>query len=1088
MNDEREEEELVEIIEEFPEEEIIEEEIIPEDIVDTNVSDMYIENIPQNNIKNQTSRQRVDNAIENIGTDVLSDVGVPEPIAKAAVKSNGGTFSPTNLPGAKAITNKAKDGISKDDAAVKALESLSSKKNNVPKTPTNSSNENKKEDSNNKGTAMSGLPEKDNDPAADPEKKSALNDVAPWGDAKNKKDFIKENASKAVKAAADIYAGNKVDGAIEIAKIAVNYVKKFWKKYAIMFLAGFFGIILIFFAIMSPIIENLDKYKAFLEGTLETAEKTNNLYSGLGLKTTDEAFYDELDEQFNLANGQVDLPLVMSALLYTETTNDYSTDYADTGKEKSALEKFKEILQQYAGASEYTQGQILRARMLCKAMTEYTEGEKVTFGEFVVQYGDLLKQNIENLKDPTWAAILTASNPFTVAVEQFKAIFNAISGPTFATASGEQMNALAELFETVLMGRKSITSISFGFEDDGSPQIYVVMQTKKYSEDSFKAFLSGYYIKRMPEFKPLIDGLTGVALDNEIDRIIKEIYDHRDWYKDIYGDIEGSSEGYEETCVGGIAPELVSELSLPVKITSSSVTFSGEYAYGITTAMIHNGVDLNSSTTGTKDGDDVYAIAAGEVVKISKKVSCNTSSDANCDSKGSWIKLKHNIMVDGTKYEFYSVYQNLQANSTKLKKGSKVKKGDVIGKAGQTGSATTPQVHFEFHNEKDTPIDPTNLFITCTTGELAGSNNEEKIWFYFRNLGYSEVATAAAIGNFCVESGLDPMTVQGDYLQSNPDKYNQDYTNKVDSGAVSKEDFIKRGPGGGGYGLIQWTYHVRKKNLYEYMKKEKTSIGDLQMQLGYLTVEMNDNSYWMSTSYKSQWKNSSKVSELDSATTAFMKGFENPGTPHLRKRKSHAKEVYNRNKGKKAPSTSSVSTTGPTTGTTNAKGLSNSEKIKIVFPNGVPKTEAELKKYLVDVKVPITTKDGKKTTTTVTVHKAIAGDVKAALEAAQKEGFAVYEIGGYRKFGSDSAGKVSDVGLVYSQHCYGLAVDMNVNENCYKKPANGSCSVGKLYDTNNKYSIKKNGALYNSFISNGWGWGGEWNSLRDYMHFSFFGV
>lgn len=176
------------------------------------------------------------------------------------------------------------------------------------------------------------------------------------------------------------------------------------------------------------------------------------------------------------------------------------------------------------------------------------------------------------------------------------------------------------------------------------------------------------------------------------------------------------------------------------------------------------------------------------------------------------------------------------------------------------------------------------------------------------------------------------------------------------------------------------------------------------------------------------------------------------------------------------------------TGQSGMAGASNQEKIKRVFPDGVPTTAEGVEKYLINVTVPITTKDGTKSTTKVQVNKFIADDVVAALTAAQKEGFRVYEIGGYRKYGSDSAGAVRDVGLIYSQHCYGLAVDINVNENCYKKPPTAACSVGSLYSPgSNQYSITTTGALYKSFISNGWGWGGNWNSLKDYMHFSFFG-
>lgn len=172
-------------------------------------------------------------------------------------------------------------------------------------------------------------------------------------------------------------------------------------------------------------------------------------------------------------------------------------------------------------------------------------------------------------------------------------------------------------------------------------------------------------------------------------------------------------------------------------------------------------------------------------------------------------------------------------------------------------------------------------------------------------------------------------------------------------------------------------------------------------------------------------------------------------------------------------------------GETHSAGLNHSQKLQKVFPNGIPTSDAEVRKYLVDLEVPITKKDGTKTTTTVQVHKVIAGDVKAALVAAQNSGFKVYEIGGYRTYGSDSAGSITSIGLVQSQHCYGLAVDINVDENCYR-PSNGSCVVGSTYLTG-PYAITPDTALYKSFIGNGWGWGGEWSSSKDYMHFSYFG-
>ena len=37
-------------------------------------------------------------------------------------------------------------------------------------------------------------------------------------------------------------------------------------------------------------------------------------------------------------------------------------------------------------------------------------------------------------------------------------------------------------------------------------------------------------------------------------------------------------------------------------------------------------------------------------------------------------------------------------------------------------------------------------------------------------------------------------------------------------------------------------------------------------------------------------------------------------------------------------------------------------------------------------------------------------------------------------------------------------------------------------------TITESSAIYKSFDSNGWGWGGHFNSSKDYMHFSFFGT
>jgi hypothetical protein len=77
----------------------------------------------------------------------------------------------------------------------------------------------------------------------------------------------------------------------------------------------------------------------------------------------------------------------------------------------------------------------------------------------------------------------------------------------------------------------------------------------------------------------------------------------------------------------------------------------------------------------------------------------------------------------------------------------------------------------------------------------------------------------------------------------------------------------------------------------------------------------------------------------------------------------------------------------------------------------------------------------------------------------------------------------------WSNHAYGLAVDLNPGENPY-------VGCGRTRDANrDPYLDRKRlrpgmvtPAVVRAFRSIGWGWGGDWSgSTRDYMHFSWNG-
>jgi hypothetical protein len=75
----------------------------------------------------------------------------------------------------------------------------------------------------------------------------------------------------------------------------------------------------------------------------------------------------------------------------------------------------------------------------------------------------------------------------------------------------------------------------------------------------------------------------------------------------------------------------------------------------------------------------------------------------------------------------------------------------------------------------------------------------------------------------------------------------------------------------------------------------------------------------------------------------------------------------------------------------------------------------------------------------------------------------------------------------YSQHAYGLAIDVNPFQNPYLK---GDLVLPELAGAYRDRSWRRpgmilpGGAVVRAFKEIGWGWGGSWHSLKDLQHFS----
>ena len=119
--------------------------------------------------------------------------------------------------------------------------------------------------------------------------------------------------------------------------------------------------------------------------------------------------------------------------------------------------------------------------------------------------------------------------------------------------------------------------------------------------------------------------------------------------------------------------------------------------------------------------------------------------------------------------------------------------------------------------------------------------SKETIWHYLKHKGFSDVASAALMGNMEAESNCVSYRLQGDF--TNGFKRSVDYTAQVDAGNISRHEFIHDGPGGGGYGLCQWTLFSRKAGLYDLAHEQNVSVGDEFIQVEWLTRELWQNEY-----------------------------------------------------------------------------------------------------------------------------------------------------------------------------------------------------------------------------------------------------
>ncbi len=158
------------------------------------------------------------------------------------------------------------------------------------------------------------------------------------------------------------------------------------------------------------------------------------------------------------------------------------------------------------------------------------------------------------------------------------------------------------------------------------------------------------------------------------------------------------------------------------------------------------------------------------------------------------------------------------------------------------------------------------------------------IWEFFKNKKLHDIAIAGIMGNLYAESGLRSNNLQNTF-EAKLIMTDDSYTKAVDMGTY--KDFVNDKAG---YGLAQWTFWSRKRDLYKFAKESGTSIGDLNMQLNFLWNELQ-------TSYPKVLIALKAATSVKEASDTVLLDFERPADSSSNvqeQRAKYAMSYYNK--------------------------------------------------------------------------------------------------------------------------------------------------------------------------------------------------
>ena len=153
--------------------------------------------------------------------------------------------------------------------------------------------------------------------------------------------------------------------------------------------------------------------------------------------------------------------------------------------------------------------------------------------------------------------------------------------------------------------------------------------------------------------------------------------------------------------------------------------------------------------------------------------------------------------------------------------------------------------------------------------------SERTVWLFLADKLGNEYGAAGLMGNLCAESGLRACNLQNSF-QNRLGFTDLTYTEAVDKGTYTDFETDKAG-----YGLAQWTYPTRKRDLLAFARKKGVSIGDETMQLEYLMGELQK-------SFQDVWNTLRTAKSVKEASDMVLTRFERPANMTVVNKKRRA--------------------------------------------------------------------------------------------------------------------------------------------------------------------------------------------------------